>query len=96
MVIHIACGPVKVCLTKSALCCDAGSFQAAGLSIVVQAGGVQLTAEELADARCRLAAGLKRYFHGKRTQGLLSSQVSAEAARSFHCAGRSWLQELHV
>ncbi|KAK9819620.1 hypothetical protein WJX72_000338 [[Myrmecia] bisecta] len=34
----------------------------------------QLGPGELADARTRLAAGLKRYFHGKRAQGLLSSQ----------------------
>jgi hypothetical protein len=32
--------------------------------------------EELAEARSRLAAGLKRYFHGKRMEGLLSNRVS--------------------
>lgn len=31
----------------------------------------------LADARARLVSGLKRYFHQKRIEGLLSSTVSA-------------------
>lgn len=34
-----------------------------------------MTEEELAEGRSRLAAGLKRYFHGKRLEGLLSNQV---------------------
>eukprot|EP00882_Tetradesmus_deserticola_P034034 GHRQ01038931.1.p1 GENE.GHRQ01038931.1~~GHRQ01038931.1.p1 ORF type:complete len:508 (+),score=242.21 GHRQ01038931.1:112-1524(+) len=38
----------------------------------VQSGGV--SEEELADARSWLLSGLKRYFHGKRMEGLLSAR----------------------
>ena len=34
---------------------------------------------ELAERRVRMAVGLKRYFHGKRLEGLLSSRVRALA-----------------
>ena len=37
----------------------------------------ELRPEMLADARARLVSGLKRYFHQKRIEGLLSSTVSA-------------------
>ena len=36
----------------------------------------ELRPEMLADARARLVSGLKRYFHQKRIEGLLSSTVS--------------------
>ena len=36
----------------------------------------ELGPELLADARSRLIAGLKRYFHAKRVEGLLSNKVS--------------------
>ena len=35
----------------------------------------ELGPELLADARARLVSGLKRYFHAKHLEGLLSSQV---------------------
>jgi len=35
----------------------------------------ELGPELLADARSRLIAGLKRYFHAKRLEGLLSAKV---------------------
>ena len=31
---------------------------------------------EIAEARLRLVVGLKRYFHGKRVEGLLSTAVN--------------------
>ena len=34
------------------------------------------TAEELADMRVRICVGMKRYFHGKNVEGLLSNSVS--------------------
>ena len=34
-----------------------------------------LNTSELVEARVRLVVGLKRYFHGKRVEGLLSSAV---------------------
>ena len=34
-----------------------------------------LNPSELVEARVRLVVGLKRYFHGKRLEGLLSSAV---------------------
>jgi hypothetical protein len=34
------------------------------------------TAEELADMRARICVGMKRYFHGKNVEGLLSNAVS--------------------
>ena len=40
-----------------------------------------LRPDELAEARVRLAVGLKRYFHGKRMEGLLSSRVRAPHGR---------------
>ena len=36
----------------------------------------ELGPELLADARSRLLTGLKRYFHSKRLEGLLSAQAS--------------------
>ncbi len=36
----------------------------------------ELGPELLADARSRLIAGLKRYFHAKRLEGLLSAKVT--------------------
>ena len=41
----------------------------------MQGHQVPLTPDELAEARVRLVVGLKRYFHGKRMEGLLSSRV---------------------
>ena len=41
----------------------------------VQGRQVPLTPDELSEARVRLVVGLKRYFHGKRMEGLLSSRV---------------------
>ena len=41
----------------------------------LQGQQVPLRPDELAEARVRLAVGLKRYFHGKRMEGLLSSRV---------------------
>ena len=38
----------------------------------------ELGPELLADARSRLIAGLKRYFHAKRLEGLLSAKVTYE------------------
>lgn len=38
-------------------------------------GDRDMTQGELEEGRSRLAAGLKRYFHGKRLEGLLSNQV---------------------
>lgn len=46
------------------------------LSFLVQAK-CPLTEDELAEARVRLVVGFKRYFHGKRLEGLLSSRVMA-------------------
>lgn len=37
----------------------------------------ELRPELLADARARLVSGLKRYFHQKHVEGLLSSKVSS-------------------
>lgn len=42
----------------------------------------ELGPELLADARSRLIAGLKRYFHAKRVEGLLSNKVSK--FRAYH------------
>ena len=39
---------------------------------------------ELAERRVRMAVGLKRYFHGKRLEGLLSSRVRALPAGQRH------------
>lgn len=41
-----------------------------------------LTEIELVEARMRLVVGLKRYFHGKRTEGLLSPAVSLLSLQS--------------
>ena len=41
----------------------------------VQAGDMQEDEVAVAEMRVRLLAGLKRYLHGKRLNGLLSSQV---------------------
>lgn len=38
----------------------------------------ELGPELLADARSRLIAGLKRYFHAKRLEGLLSAKVGSQ------------------
>lgn len=44
-----------------------------------------LTEDELAEARVRLVVGFKRYFHGKRIEGLLSSRVSLLLDLKFCC-----------
>ena len=41
-----------------------------------QAGDGHEDGEAVAEMRARLLAGLKRYLHGKRLNGLLSSQVN--------------------
>ena len=44
-----------------------------------QAPAPQPAAEEVADMRARICAGMKRYFHTKQTEGLLSNRVRATA-----------------
>ncbi len=48
----------------------------------------ELGPELLADARSRLIAGLKRYFHAKRLEGLLSAKVTHKLV--------SWYLGLHL
>ena len=48
----------------------------------------ELGPELLADARSRLIAGLKRYFHAKRLEGLLSAKVTHKLV--------SWYLDLHL
>ena len=38
-----------------------------------------LSESEIVEARVRLVVGLKRYFHGKRVEGLLSTSVSHDS-----------------
>jgi hypothetical protein len=45
----------------------------------VQAPAPQPAAEEVADMRARICAGMKRYFHTKQTEGLLSNRVRRTA-----------------
>ena len=45
----------------------------------------------LADMRVRLLAGIKRYLHGKRLNGLLSSQVHSCYITTRHPGGRPGL-----
>ena len=37
-----------------------------------------MSESEVIEARVRLVVGLKRYFHGKRVEGLLSTAVSVQ------------------
>ena len=46
----------------------------------IQTPALQPAAEEVADMRARICAGMKRYFHTKQTEGLLSNRVRATAA----------------
>ena len=46
------------------------------------AGGQADSEEARSEARLRLLAGLKRYFHGKRAEGLLSGTVRES---THHC-----------
>lgn len=48
---------------------------------MVQAPLVVMSESELIEARVRLIVGLKRYFHGKRIEGLLSTAVSRPASK---------------
>ena len=47
---------------------------------------------ELAERRVRLAVGLKRYFHGKRVEGLLSASVRLLCGLC--AAGFAWCRQL--
>lgn len=53
---------MHVCLCVNVLMC--GGWQ-----------GPQPEAEEVADMRARICAGMKRYFHTKSIEGLLSNRV---------------------
>ena len=55
------------------------------LCISFQAPAPQPAAEEVADMRARICAGMKRYFHTKQTEGLLSNRVRAAAEPSTIC-----------
>lgn len=42
-----------------------------------------MSESEVIEARVRLVVGLKRYFHGKRVEGLLSTAVSFRICMAF-------------
>ena len=42
-----------------------------------------MSESEVIEARVRLVVGLKRYFHGKRVEGLLSTAVSSRICMAF-------------
>ena len=44
-----------------------------------------MSESEVIEARVRLVVGLKRYFHGKRVEGLLSTSVSFQAFPTSAC-----------
>ena len=71
---------VSVCVTLCvcvSLCHSLCLCQSVSVSVHVdlQAGDGHEDGEAVAEMRARLLAGLKRYLHGKRLNGLLSSQV---------------------
>ena len=52
-------------------------------------------ASEVAERRVRLVVGLKRYFHGKRMEGLLSVKVQLRRP-SFACCTAEYSNSSHL